>query len=266
MTRRNPGERQAGARFLSLARAAWIRLLRLLGWMIQGTGSLYAALGLALSAGLLLALVSIWLLAKLTEEVLEGDTARFDESVLRWIESHSSPWWDAAALEVTVLGDMVTALVLGAAVAWILLLIREKRLALVVTTSVLGAALFVPPLKLLFNRPRPQVFAWVGDHPGSPAYPSGHAAMATAVFVALAVVVHRLAGGRVNGALAAAAAIVLNFLVGLSRLYLGVHYPSDVLAGWAVAFVWAMFCAVVILGFPQRVPGVDDSGRRPQKR
>lgn len=263
MRRRNPGERQAGARLLSIASAAWIHLLRVLGWMIRGTGTLYAALGLSLSAGLLLALLSIWLMAKLTEEVLEGGTTRFDESVLRWIESHSSPWWDAAALEVTVLGDMLIALVLAAAVAWILYIVREKRLALVVTTSVLGAALFVPLLKLLFNRPRPQVFAWVGDHPASPAYPSGHAAMATAVFVALAVVVHRLAGGTRNGALAVAAAVVLNFLVGLSRLYLGVHYPSDVLAGWAVAFTWVIFCAVVILGFPRRVPGEGpQSGQR----
>jgi undecaprenyl-diphosphatase len=104
-----------------------------------------------------------------------------------------------------------------------------------------------PVLKTIFDRPRPQVFEWRAHYPEtSAAYPSGHATMSMVTLVTVAFIIHRLSKHGWTGALAGGLATVAILLIGLSRLYLGLHFPSDVLAGYVVGFAWAVLCAITL--------------------
>jgi undecaprenyl-diphosphatase len=243
------------------ARATLVALARWLGRHVRG---FYTRLGLVLSAGLAIALVGLWGLSSLTEEVLEGDTDRFDRAVLHWIDARSTPWLDQAALEVTALGDTLVVALVALVAVTLLRLLGRRGYAFLLGLAVGGAAIINPVLKAIFGRDRPRVFEWGVQHgASSDAYPSGHALMSMVTLVTLAFVVHRLSARRWVGAVAMTLAAVVTVSIGLSRLYLGVHYPSDVLAGYVVGFAWAVFCALAVealvgLHRPNRRAGAND--------
>lgn len=194
-----------------------------------------------LSAGLLLALGG---LAGLTGAVLAGETDRFDREVLLWMEARGSPGLDVAALKVTALGDTLVVFAIAGVAATLLWLLGRRTYAALLVAAVAGARVVNPLLKLAVDRPRPGLFEWRTPYAGDLAYPSGHASISMALLVALAYVVHRLSDRPWIGAAAALVAAAGVLGVGLSRLYLGVHYPSDVLAGYLVGFAWAVLCAL----------------------
>ena len=213
---------------------------------------LYAAMGVLLTCALALALVGLWGLSVLTEEVLEGETLRFDRAVLLWLDARATPGLDVAALHVTALGDTLVVVTTTAVAATLLALLGRRAYAALLALSVGGAWIMFPLLKLLFDRPRPRLFEWRAHYAGSSSYPSGHSVMSMVLLVALAYVVHHLAAERAwvrVATLLAAGTLIL--LVGLSRLYLGVHYPTDVLAGYVVGFAWAVFCALGVESLPR---------------
>lgn len=217
----------------------------------------YTATGVVLSAGLILALLGLWGLSELTEGVLEGDTAELDRAALLWLNERSTPWLDQAALEVTVMADTLVIVLVAVVAASLLWLLRERAHAWLVVVAVGGAGAITPVLKATFDRPRPQVFELrgaVAEH--SAAYPSGHATMAMVTLVTLAFIVHRLSPGRGASVAAALLAGATILLIGLSRLYLGLHFPSDVLAGFGVGFAWAVLCAVTVQAL--RSPGPEE--------
>jgi undecaprenyl-diphosphatase len=217
-----------------------MKLLRRAARYVHG---LYTLAGLLLSVGLVLSLIALWALSNLTEEVIEGDTVRIDEGVLNWLNGHATPALDQAALEITALGNTLVILVLVATAVALLVLLQQRAYALLLTLAVAGVAVITPFLKAIFDRPRPQLFEWrVHYQLTSAAYPSGHATMSMVTFLTIAYIIYRLS--RVKPPAAFAAFIVI--LIGVSRLNLGVHYPSDVLAGYVVGFVWAVFCALAI--------------------
>src|SRR5690606_34861520 len=104
----------------------------------------------------------------------------------------------------------------------------------------------------------PDVIEWGVPYTASAAFPSGHALLSMVLYVALAYIVHRLAPSRWMGLLAIAVTAILVLLVGASRVYLGVHYPSDVLAGYLVGFAWAIFCSTAV----EILWGVRRAGKR----
>ena len=222
-------------------------MARLLRWLAAHARGLYVGTGLVLSVGLVLAMLGLWGLAGLTEGVLEGDTERLDRQVLLSLHGRATPWLDRAALEVTALGDTVVVVVLALVAASLLWILGRRAYASLLVIAISGAAIINPLLKIIFDRPRPQVFEWRAHFAyTSQAYPSGHATISMVTFATLAFIIHRLAErGTVSVAAAAVAAFVIT-LVGLSRLYLGVHHPSDVLAGYVVGFAWAVLCAVTV--------------------
>ncbi|MEX2582896.1 MAG: phosphatase PAP2 family protein [Gemmatimonadota bacterium] len=231
----------AGPRSVVIPRAR-----RLLRGVRHRVAALYAIAGLILSVGFLLAILGIWMLAGLTEEVVEGETLRFDEGVLLWLDARATPTLDVIALEITALGNwLVVAVIVAVAVALLSILGRRESAALILA-AVVGAAAINPVLKAIFDRPRPELFEWRAHYAGSSSFPSGHAMASTVLFAVLAYVVHRLTTSRSISALAAAVAMTLVLLVGGSRLYLGVHYPSDVVAGFIAGFVWVTFCAITL--------------------
>ena len=228
-------------------------LLALLRRMRKHLHGFYAVAGVLLSAGLLLALLGLWALSGLTEEVLEGETIRFDEGVLLWMDARATGWLDVAALRVTALGDGLVVLTITVIAGTLLWLLGRRAYAALLGVAVGGALVISPVLKLIFDRPRPRLFEWRVHYEGlSASYPSGHATLSTVLLVALAYVVHRLAHRRWISMVASALAALGILLIGLSRMYLGVHYPSDVLAGVTIGFAWAVFCALTVEALRRR--------------
>lgn len=200
------------------------------------------SLGLLLSLGLVAAAGALYLLAELAEEVYEGDTRRFDESALAFVNRLASPPLTSFMRDVTYLGSNEVLAGVGACAVLAFLLGRWRRAAVALAVTMAGAALLNVLLKLAFRRERPSPF-FDTPLPESYSFPSGHALLSFCFYGVLAAVVSARLKGRGPRAFVWAAAALLVALIGLSRLYLGVHYPSDVLAGYAAAFVWVVAVA-----------------------
>ena len=169
-----------------------------------------------------------------------------DLAVLVWLQGHASPWLDQRALEVTALGDGYVVAVLVVSAGALLWAFGARVYAGCLAAAAAGAAVLTPILKTTFERERPDAVELRALFPEtSYAYPSGHALLSTATIFVLAYVIHRIArrtGASIAIAILATIAIALT---GLSRLYLGVHYPSDVIAGHALGVAWGALCITV---------------------
>lgn len=165
---------------------------------------------------------------------------------MRWADGRATPWLDRAAVEVTTLGDALVVAAIALVAAALLWQVRQRAYAALVAATVGGAWGVGAVLKEVFDRPRPRLIQWRVHDVTSWSYPSGHATLSMALAAVLAYVVYRLSGRRRTGAAAVLVASAAVLGVGLSRVYLGVHYPSDVAAGYAVGFSWATFCALAV--------------------
>ncbi|MFB3825959.1 MAG: phosphatase PAP2 family protein [Bryobacteraceae bacterium] len=187
----------------------------------------------ALLSGLGLALLTLLFFGWLAEEALAGRTAAFDMLVRGDVHRLASPALTRVMRALTLLGSapFLIALALFLIARWR----RQgrKRLIIVFLVTMLGAIALDAALKLVFHRPRPVPFFGL-TAPASSSFPSGHALMSCCFYGVLAGVMAR---GR-WWPWAAAALLVAG--IGLSRIYLGVHYPSDVIAGYAAAVVWVL--------------------------
>jgi undecaprenyl-diphosphatase len=176
-----------------------------------------------------------------TEDYLTRDPlVDWDVRFASWLHAHSSDWLVTVFKVVTLAGNSVVLIVVVGALA--VVFVRRGRMndAAVLIAALGGAGVINALLKLVFQRPRPEL-AFV--HLETYSFPSGHAAVATAMFATLAFVVGRRSGRR-RAVAVAATATALIVLVGFSRLYLGVHYLSDVLAGWSFGLAWASLCLI----------------------
>lgn len=233
------GEPRRGA--VNLLRDALFRLLRLIGRHVRG---FYSAVGLFLVLGLLAITVATAVFAQIAVGVVEGQTQSFDESVLRWMGTNGAPWLDVAALEVTALGGRVVVYMVVLVASAFLWQSRHHYSAGLLWVAVLGSGFVNSALKLSFNRPRPNVFPWRTEHVGLTSFPSGHAMTSMVAYGTLAFLIARLAPTAWQRRVVWILAAVVIVLVGLSRLYLGVHYPSDVVAGFVVGGAWAVVCGL----------------------
>jgi undecaprenyl-diphosphatase len=179
-------------------------------------------------------------------EVVDGDTQRFDERVLISLRRANDtatpigpPWLRQGAEDVTALGSpTVLGLVVLATVGF-LLLQRMERTALFVFVASAGGWLLNAALKRVFQRARPDVVPHLREVT-SLSFPSGHAMTSAAVYLTLGALLMRISRGRVTKFYCMAVAMFATILVGATRVYLGVHYPTDVLGGWLVGLSWAM--------------------------
>jgi len=194
-------------------------------------------LSVALVIGLLTAAAALILFTWLGREILEGEVLAFDESFRTLVHDLASPRITTLMRAASLYGGPVVLVPAGLVAAVAFLVHGWRRGALLVVVTLAGAGLLNGLLKFSFARVRPASFF---DYPlpGSPSFPSGHALYAASVFGGLAV----LLTARIRSLLLQLAiwfvATALILLVGLSRVYLGVHYPSDVLAGYAIGVVW----------------------------
>ncbi|MDN3564628.1 phosphatase PAP2 family protein [Paeniroseomonas aquatica] len=183
----------------------------------------------------------------LAEEVLEGDTSAFDSAVILALRAAGNPadpigppWFEEMGRDVTALGSFVFLGFVLAAVVGYLMLIQKRGAALLMAVAVLGGAMVSTLLKLGFDRPRPDIVHTARVFTAS--FPSGHATLSAVTFLTIGALLTRLTiDGRVK-VYFMGLAVFLTVMVGLSRLYLGVHYPTDVLAGWCVGSAWAILC------------------------
>lgn len=189
--------------------------------------------------------------AKIADEMVEGETRDFDLAILRALRQAGDaakpigPWWfEAAMVDVTALGGW-TVLTLITVLVLVYLLITSRRAdALLVLVSIAGGSLLSTALKIGFARPRPDLV----DHlvnVSSASFPSGHAMLSAATYLTLGALLARTEERRVVRGFLFGVAVALTLIIGCSRVYLGVHYPTDVLAGWCLGAAWALVCWMV---------------------
>lgn len=208
-------------------------LIRFLSSRLTLAAVVWLAVGLGLSAGVM------WAFFGITEEVLEGDTQSFDESVLLWIDAHLPAWLETPMRFFTSIGYYrVVAPLLAVAVAFFIW--RGWRFsAVILAVSTLGGMFLTTVLKAVFRRERPDLIA-TGYDAGFFSFPSGHATMAVGFYGALTLILAYRSKGFLRW-LIASLGVATMLLIGLSRMYLGVHYPTDILAGYLAAPLWLVF-------------------------
>ncbi|MEW6637271.1 MAG: phosphatase PAP2 family protein [Actinomycetota bacterium] len=216
-------------------------ILRTAAGRLKGRLTLAAALWL--TAGLAFSVFIVWGFAEITEDVLEGDTRGFDRAALVWIHNTFPTWLDGPMRAITALGYYRVVLPLMA-VSAILFYLKGWRLsAVLLIVSTAGGIVLTTVLKTVFQRQRPELFD-TGYVAGFFSYPSGHATVAVGFYGALALILAYHLRGFARW-LAAALGALLVVLIGFSRLYLGVHYPTDVLAGFLSAPLWLVSVGTV---------------------
>lgn len=219
----------------------WENLLRLVR---QPT--LLCALGAAILLGVF---------GFVAEEVGEGETQAFDQAVTQFFREPGNPadpwgpqWLEEAIRDLTSLGSFsVLGLIVLASVLY-LLLARRFRTALFVAIAVCSGTALSNGLKALFNRPRPDVEA--SAHVFTASFPSGHATLSAVVYLTLGALLAQTSRSRAMGGYMLGLAVFITLLVGLTRIYLGMHFPTDVLAGWSLGTAWALLCWIAIKLFP----------------
>jgi undecaprenyl-diphosphatase len=195
-----------------------------------------------------LAVGSVWAFVLLAGAVREGATHEFDALAIRAFRNPHQPellrgpeWLAGAARDITALGSGVVLLLFTTAVAVFLGVRRQTHALVLVVVAALGGLLLANGLKLVFQRPRPDLVPHLA-RVDSPSFPSGHAVSSAVVYLTLGALLSQLVQERKLKAYFLGFALFLTFLVGLSRVVLGVHYPSDVLAGWWLGLAWALVC------------------------
>ncbi|MFB9969249.1 phosphatase PAP2 family protein [Pseudoroseomonas cervicalis] len=186
--------------------------------------------------------------AALVDEALEGDTHGFDRAVLLALRDPADtanpigPFWlEIMMRDFTSLGSHAVLMLIGALALGYILLLRKGLSALLLVLSFGGATALNGLLKLGFDRPRPELVSHLVEvHTAS--FPSGHAMLSAACYLTLGTLLAGVTPRRRLKLYVMGAAMLLTLLVGGSRVYLGVHWPTDVLAGWCLGAAWAMGC------------------------
>jgi undecaprenyl-diphosphatase len=217
-------------------------LLARIGWR-----ELAPLLLLCLAAG------SVWIFIEIADEVVEGELHEIDQAILLALRSPDNPadplgpgWLQELGRDVTALGgNLLTTFVTVAAMGF-LAFQGKRRAAVFVGVAVGSGALLSALLKTGFDRPRPDLV----PHETivySSSFPSGHAMTSAVVYLTLAAVMGRVQAQRRMQIYFLSLALLITVAVGISRIYLGVHWPSDILAGWAAGAAWAVLCWSIAL-------------------
>lgn len=190
----------------------------------------------------------VWAFVELADAVGEGDSRAFDEWMilaLRNPQDSADPfgprWFEEVMRDITSLGGyaVLSAITLGVIVY--LKLRDQTRLAALLVTAVLGGFLLSSVLKTFFDRPRPDVVPH-GSHVMTQSFPSGHAMLSAVTYLTLGAILAEAEQKRQLKVFFLSIGVLLTAAVGISRVYLGVHWPTDVLAGWSAGAAWALAC------------------------
>jgi membrane-associated phospholipid phosphatase len=214
------------------------------GHVTARVARLVNTVGLELLAGLAVLTGSAWIFGWMVEDLAEGDT-KVDTRLADWLHEHASPDLTTFFEAVTRLGNVSTLLVLvllACAVLWRKGWIAELQLLVL---AGVGAEIITVGLKHGFQRDRP-FFSDPLATESSYSFPSGHASVSLAVYGTLGFIAARHLGSRRAQFAVLAGTTVLVLLIGFSRLYLGVHFLSDVIAGYSLGIAWVALCVVLL--------------------
>lgn len=216
-------------------------------------------------ASLVILAVAIWAFASLAGEVLEGDTQAIDEWVVSSLreadnpgEPIGPPWLEEMGRDATALGGIAWLLFATVAIVGFLVLAHKPHMAGFLLASSLSGLVVSMLLKRAFDRPRPDIVPHL-SHVYTSSFPSGHSMLAAVVYLTLGALISTVVKRPLLKAYVIGIAGLLALIVGVSRVYLGVHYPTDVAAGWVAGLIWALVCAVIARRL-QRKGTVERSG------
>ncbi len=189
-----------------------------------------------------------WMFIELADEVIEGETTTVDEKILLSLRNPEDKTDPIGSLFVEDIGRDLTALGGGAILfllvfgaAGFLCLIHKQRTAIFMLIAIGSGTLVSQLLKLFFDRPRPDLVPH-GSYVYTSSFPSGHSMISAVTYLTLAILLARVTQQRRAKIFIIAVAVFTTILVGISRIYLGVHWPTDVAAGWTAGAVWALLC------------------------
>lgn len=234
---------------------------RALSWL--GRNEFVLILGLVSVAGI------IWGFAELADEVVEGETRRIDRWLLLLMRNPadlSDPigpgWLEELGRDFTALGGVAVLTFTTLAAAGYMVLLGKGRAAAFTVLVIAGGMLLSTLLKFGFDRPRPDLVSH-GSIVYTASFPSGHSMMAAVTYLTLAALLARIMPRRRLKAYILIIAVVLTVLVGISRVYMGVHWPTDVLAGWAAGGAWSLLCWLGVR-YLQRRGQLEDEAETPE--
>ncbi len=221
------------------------RVIRFFGWR--------------LFAGLIIAIVALAFFGWLADEVFEGGTKNFDDSVRAEIHGFASPSLTSAMKFFSLVGSPLFLTILGLVVVGIFIYQKHKRAVVLFLIGMAGELLLDITLKLFFKRARPEPFFGY-TLPSSYSFPSGHALGSICFFGILAWLITARIENKIGKTLIWLTAIFLILSIGISRIYLGVHYPSDVLAGFSTGLFWVLTVALGDFWLQNRTVGEHKKG------
>jgi undecaprenyl-diphosphatase len=211
---------------------------------------------------IVVAIAALWTFLGLTGEVREHETMRFDDRILLAFRDHNNlaqllgpRWLQEAGRDVTALGGFTVLILLSGLSVALLLMLGRRIQALIFAAAVLFAQCAAELVKHVVARPRPELVAH-HDLVYSSSFPSGHSVMSPVVYLTLAAIVAAGSGQRAIKLTLLIGAALLVLAIGVSRVYLGVHWPTDVLAGWTMGATIAWIAAVALhVTAPKRPAG-----------
>ncbi|MXP64105.1 phosphatase PAP2 family protein [Roseomonas sp. M0104] len=194
----------------------------------------------------------LWAFAALVDETLEGETRAFDQAVLLALRHAGDPseplgplWLKIMMRDFTSLGSYAVLLLIGLLALGYILMLRKWLSALLLVISFAGSMVLNNLLKQGFDRPRPELVSHLADV-YTASFPSGHAMLSATCYLTLGTLLAGVTRYRRLKAYILGCAIAIVLVIGISRVYLGVHWPTDVLAGWALGAAWAMGCWLLL--------------------
>ncbi len=220
-------------------------------WLREHTNLLVLIVALLVVAG-------VWAFVSIAGEVMEGDTQRFDDWAVRALRMPNPEstavrplpqvpigpkWLREVGRDMTALGGVAVLLLVTGGVAGYLLMVRKYHAMWLVLIATAGGLMISTILKWSFDRPRPDVDHYSFVYTSS--FPSGHSMLSAVVYLTLGSLLTRLVPQRAVKIYVILLALFVTVLVGVSRIYMGVHFPTDVLAGWTAGLVWALLCWLV---------------------
>ena len=202
--------------------------------------------------------LAVWAFGELADEVLEGETRNFDRDLLLLLRApgdvtdpRGPPWLEEMGRDLTALGGTTVLTLTILAVAGFFLLRRQVGSMIYLLAATGGGILLSSFAKAVFDRPRPDLVPH-GSIVHTASFPSGHSMMAAITYLTLGALIARVLPKRRQKAYVLGLAALGSVLVGVSRVYLGVHWPTDVLAGWAAGAGWAVACLLLAQGLGRR--------------